>query len=87
MAKHATTTPDANGEVLVSEITADDISRAIDAAMRIGDDYIQTHLGDGSADPSTFTHGTSAQRKMWFSTGYRSGAPDACDTFHAKDLG
>ena len=50
-AKHATTTPGADGQVLISEITSDDISRALDAAKRIGDDYIQTHLGDGSRRP------------------------------------
>jgi predicted metalloprotease len=86
-ANHATTTPDANGDVLISDITADDISRALDAAGRIGDDYIQTHLGGGSVDTSKFTHGSSAQRRKWFTTGYHTGDPKACDTFSASDLG
>jgi uncharacterized protein len=86
-AKHATTTPGPDGQILISEITSDDISRALDAAKRIGDDYIQTHLGSGHVDTSQFTHGTSQQREKWFSTGYRTGAPDACDTFSATDLG
>jgi predicted metalloprotease len=86
-ANHATTTPGADGQVLISEITADDISRALDAAKRIGDDYIQKNLGSGKVDTSQFTHGTSAEREKWFSTGYQAGKPSACDTFAAKDLG
>ena len=86
-AKHATTTPGPDGQILISEITPDDISRALDAAKRIGDDYIQTHLGNGRVDTSQFTHGTSEQRDKWFSTGYRSGSPADCDTFAATDLG
>jgi predicted metalloprotease len=46
-AHHATSTPDAGGQPLVTQITEDDISRALDTAGRIGDDYIQTHLGSG----------------------------------------
>jgi hypothetical protein len=86
-AHHATTTPDADGQPLVSDITKDDISRALDTAGRIGDDYIQTHLGNGRVDRSQFTHGTSKQREKWFSTGYRTGAPSSCDTFGATTLG
>ncbi len=86
-AHHATTTPDAGGQPLVSDITKDDISRALDTAGRIGDDYIQTHLGNGHVDKSQFTHGSSKQREKWFSTGYRTGTPGSCDTFAAGDLG
>jgi predicted metalloprotease len=72
---------------VVSRITKDDIARALDAAQRIGDDYIQTHLGNGTNDPGSYTHGTSAQREKWFSTGYRTGDPNACDTFSTDNLG
>jgi hypothetical protein len=86
-AHHATTTPDGTDGPLISQITQDDISRALDTAGRIGDDYIQTHLGNGHVDKSQFTHGSSAQREKWFSTGYRTGDPGRCDTFSATNLG
>ena len=86
-ADHATTVPDDSGAPLISDITEDDVSRALDTAARIGDDYLQTNLGDGSADPGSYTHGSSEQRQRWFLTGYRSGDPSQCDTFAATDLG
>ena len=86
-AKHATE-PGANGEpALVASITQDDINRALDAAARIGDDYIQKNLGNGHVNQNAFTHGSSAQRQKWFSTGYQTGDPNHCDTFSATDLG
>jgi predicted metalloprotease len=86
-AHNATRTPGPDGRPVVSQITKDDISRAVDAAKRIGDDYIQTHLGSGTNNPSSYTHGTSAQREKWFSAGYRTGDPKACDTFSTNHLG
>jgi len=86
-ANHATTTPDANGNVLISEITDQDISNALDAASRIGDDYIQKNLGNGTVNQNAFTHGSSAQREKWFTTGYQTGDPTRCDTFGTDNLG
>ncbi|MCU1670103.1 MAG: hypothetical protein JWP40_3030 [Blastococcus sp.] len=86
-AKHATTVPDASGHPLIAEITADDVSRALDAAAHIGDDFIQRNLGSGQVDKNGFTHGSSAQRQRWFTSGYSSGDPNACDTFGTNDLG
>jgi predicted metalloprotease len=86
-ANHATTTPGPDGQVLITDITRADVSRALDTAGRIGDDYIQTHLGNGRLDRSSFTHGTSAQREKWFSTGYSTGDPRRCDTFGTDYLG
>jgi hypothetical protein len=54
-----------------------DLDEAIDAAQAVGDDAIQ----GGNADQESFTHGTSAQRKQWFTTGFESGDPSTCDTF------
>ncbi|HEV7192480.1 MAG TPA: neutral zinc metallopeptidase [Jatrophihabitantaceae bacterium] len=82
----ATTVADSTGTPLIQDVTADDISRALDTASRIGDDYIQKNLGSGTVNQSTFTHGTSAQRQRWFSRGYDSGAPGNCDTFGATTL-
>lgn len=86
-AHHATTTPDASGQPLIVEITQDDIDRALDAAGRIGDDFIQTNLGGGKVDEGSFTHGSSAQRRHWFSTGFDTGDPTRCDTFATNNLG
>jgi predicted metalloprotease len=86
-ANHATTVPDASGAPLITEITQDDIDRALDAASRIGDDFIQRNLGSGRVDQNSFTHGSSEQRQKWFSTGYKSGRPADCDTFATNDLG
>ena len=85
-ANHATTVPDASGQPLITEISQDDINRALDTAGRIGDDYIQTNLGNGRVNQSQFTHGTSAQRQRWFMAGYRSGDPRICNTFGTNNL-
>ena len=85
-ANHATTVPTANGKPLIVELTQKDIDDALDAASRIGDDYIQSRLGGGKVNPDAFTHGTSAQRRTWFSTGYQTGDPARCNTFDVPTL-
>ena len=86
-ANHAETVPDESGAPLIAEITQDDIDRALDAASRIGDDFIQENLGSGTVDQDAFTHGSSEQRQKWFMAGYESGDPRVCDTFGTDDLG
>ena len=62
-----------------------DVEAAMNAAAKIGDDALQRSQG-GAVVPESFTHGSSAQRQKWFSTGLRSGSLKACDTFNAKVL-
>ena len=59
-----------------------DIEEAMDAAHKIGDDYLQNRAR-GQVVPDSFTHGTSAQRVQWFQTGLKSGLISDCDTFNA----
>jgi predicted metalloprotease len=84
-ANHATETKDAKGEALFKSITDQDIKDAVDTAGAIGDDTIQKQSG-GQVSPDTFTHGTSAQRQKWFTTGYDGGDPRRCDTFSTSNL-
>jgi uncharacterized protein len=86
-AHNATTVPTANGQPLIVELTQKDIDDALDAASRIGDDYIQSKVGGGRVNPDAFTHGTSAQRRAWFTTGYETGDPARCNTFDVSNLG
>ena len=49
-----------------------DIEEAIDAAQKIGDDYLQKRA-QGYAVPDSFTHGTSEQRMQALNSGLRTG--------------
>jgi predicted metalloprotease len=62
-----------------------DIEEAINAASAVGDDRIQQST-QGYVVPDSFTHGTSEQRKYWFSKGFRKGDLSEGDTFNAGRL-
>jgi uncharacterized protein len=79
-AAHATQTRDQAGHPIFTKVTQQDIQNAVNTAGAVGDDAIQRKMG-GGVDESKFTHGSSADREKWFSTGFRSGDPKSCDTF------
>ena len=62
-----------------------DIESAMNAAAKIGDDALQRSAGRAIV-PESFTHGTSAQRQHWFSTGLQNGTVKSCDTFNTAHL-
>jgi predicted metalloprotease len=84
---HHAQEPEGGKPAIVSDITQQDIANALDVAERIGDDWIQKNLGNGQINQHAFTHGSGAQRQKWFTTGYRTGDPNACDTFGTNNLG
>lgn len=61
-------------------IEVGDLEEAIDAAHAVGDDAIQSKM-QGYVQPEKFTHGTSAQRKKWFTKGYQTGDFKQHNTF------
>lgn len=57
-----------------------DIEEAINAASKIGDDYLQKKA-QGYTVPESFNHGTSAQRMRWLKRGLSTGNLNNADTF------
>ncbi|MBP7584298.1 MAG: zinc metallopeptidase [Spirochaetes bacterium] len=62
-----------------------DLEEALNAASAVGDDRIQQR-SRGYVVPDSFTHGTSEQRRSWFSRGVSSGSIQGGDTFSAGEL-
>ena len=84
-ARSATQTEDREGNVLIQDLTDQDIQDAIAAAKAVGDDTIQKTT-TGRVSPEQWTHGSSAARVQWFQTGYQNGTLDACNTFNGQPV-
>lgn len=69
----------------MGRIDAGDIDEAMKTAAAIGDDRLQ-QASQGVAVPDSFTHGSSAQRTRWFTTGFRTGSLQSCNTFQTNQL-
>ena len=83
--RSATQTEDSQGNVLIQDLTDQDIRDAIAAAKSVGDDTIQQET-TGQVNPEQWTHGSSAARVRWFQTGYQNGTLDACNTFSGQNV-
>ena len=65
---------------IFSSLEDGDIDEALDAARKIGDDYLQKKAR-GYTVPDSFNHGTSSQRSRWLKLGAHSGDLSLGDTF------
>lgn len=65
---------------LFSSLEPGDIEEGLNAASRIGDDYLQKKAR-GYAVPETFNHGRSDQRVRWLEMGATTGDISRGDTF------
>ncbi len=65
---------------LFGSIEPGDVETAVDAASKIGDDYLQ-RKATGREMPDSFNHGRSSQRVAWLTRGIRTGDPTLGDTF------
>ena len=69
-----------NDNQMFGSLEEGDIQEALDAASKIGDDYLQKKAR-GYAVPDSFNHGTSAQRYKWLKKGLTTGDVRNGDTF------
>ena len=69
-----------NDNAMFGSLEDGDIEEALNAAAKIGDDYLQKQAY-GRTMPETFNHGTSAQRERWLKKGLTTGNVQLGDTF------
>ena len=69
-----------NDNKMFGSLEDGDIEEALNAAAKIGDDYLQKQAY-GRTMPETFNHGTSAQRSRWLKKGLQTGDIRQGDTF------
>ena len=69
-----------NDNEMFGSIEPGDIENAVNAASKIGDDYLQ-RKAYGREMPDSFNHGRSSQRVNWLTKGIRTGNPLQGDTF------
>ncbi len=69
-----------NDNAMFGSLEDGDIEEALNAAAKIGDDYLQKQAY-GRTIPETFNHGTSAQRSRWLKKGLTTGNVNLGDTF------
>lgn len=69
-----------NDNEMFGSIEDGDIENAINAASKIGDDYLQ-RKATGREMPESFNHGRSAWRVNWLKKGLQTGNPRQGDTF------
>jgi predicted metalloprotease len=64
-----------------------DIKSGLNAAQKIGDDYLQKRA-TGTVRPESFTHGTSKAREHWLGDGMRTGdfSKAKLDTFFTQPI-
>jgi predicted metalloprotease len=60
-----------------------DLDEGLRAASAVGDDALQK-ASTGRVVPESFTHGSSAQRRDWFTRGFKTGDMKVCDTFSSR---
>lgn len=69
-----------NDNEMFGSLEPGDIENAVNAASKIGDDYLQ-RKATGREMPDSFNHGRSSQRVNWLTKGIRTGNPLMGDTF------
>ena len=69
-----------NDNKMFGSLEDGDIEEALNAASKIGDDYLQKQAY-GRTMPETFNHGTSQQRMRWLKKGLTTGNVRNGDTF------